>query len=106
MMKTIKVLVIAVAVLALSGCATRTGTAIVAGTAGMIIGNAIAQPRVVVVQEVPVVSHERVIISNGTCNYYYTYSERQACERGTRQRYYEEQRRRDNEAFRSGYGHR
>lgn len=105
-MRTIKVLVIAVAVLALSGCATRTGTAIVAGAAGMIIGNAITQPRTVVVQEVPVVTYERVIISNSTCNYYHTHSERAACERGVRQRYYEQQRQRDNEAFRSGYGHR
>ena len=105
-MKIIKVLIIAVVVLTLGGCASRAGTAIVAGTAGMIIGNAMAQPRTVVVQEVPVVTHERVIISNSTCNYYHTYSERVACERGVRQRYYEQQRQRDNEAFRSGYGHR
>lgn len=105
-MKTIKVLVIAVAVLALGGCASRAGTAIVAGTAGMIIGNAMAQPRTVVVQEIPVVTHERVVIINDTCNRYHSYNERAACERGARQRFNEEQRQRDNEAFRSGYGRR
>lgn len=102
-MKT-KLLIAVVALLALSGCATRTGTAIVAGTAGMVIGNAMAQPRAVVVREVPVVAPERVIIVNNACTQYPTYSERSACERGARQRYYEEQRRRDNEAYRQGYG--
>lgn len=96
----IKLLVVAVALLALSGCATRTGTAIVAGTTGMIIGSAISQQRTVVVQH----AHEQVIIVNDACNRYVTYNERTACERGARQRYYEEQRRRDNEAFRQGYG--
>lgn len=96
-----KLIIGIVAVLALSGCATRTGTAIVAGTAGMIIGNAITQPRTVIVREIPV---ENVVIINGSCNQYYSYSERSACVRGTRQRYYEEQRRRDNEAYRQGYG--
>jgi len=101
----IKLLIALVAVVALSGCATRTGTAILAGTTGVIIGSAMSQPRVVV-REVPVVTHEQVVIVNDACNRYYSHSERVACERGARQRYYEEQRRRDNEAFRSGYGHR
>lgn len=102
-MKT-KLLIAVVAIVALSGCATRTGTAIVAGTAGMIIGNSMAQPRTVVVRDVPVVVPERVIIVNESCNQYAIHSERIACERGARQRYYEEQRRRDNEAYRQGYG--
>lgn len=102
-MKT-KLLIAVIALLALSGCATRTGTAIVAGTAGMIIGNSMAQPRTVVVREAPVVAPERVIIINDACARYHTYGERSACERGARQRYYEEQRRRDNEAYRQGYG--
>ena len=101
----IKLLIALVAVVALSGCATRAGTAILAGTTGVIIGSAMSQPRVVV-REVPVVTHERVVIINDACNRYHTYNERSACERGARQRYIEEQRRRDNEAFRSGYGHR
>lgn len=94
-MKT-KLLIGIVAVLALSGCATRTGTTIVAGTAGMVIGNAMAQPRTVVVYDAPVIHYN--------CTHFYTHSERVACERGARQRYYEEQRRRDNEAYRQGYG--
>jgi uncharacterized lipoprotein YajG len=103
MMKT-KLIIAVLALVALSGCATRTGTAIVAGTAGMVIGNAMAHPRTVVVREAPVVTHEQVIIVNDTCTRYPTHNERSACERGARQRYYEEQRRRDNEAFRAGYG--
>jgi hypothetical protein len=102
-MKT-KLLIAVLALVALSGCATRTGTAIVAGTAGMMIGNAMAQPRTVVVREAPVVTHEQVIIVNDACAQYPTYNERSACERGARQRYYEEQRRRTNEAYRTGYG--
>lgn len=94
----IKLLVVAVALLALGGCATRTGTAIVAGTTGMIIGSAMSQPRTVFVQQ------DHVIVVNDACNRYTTYNERSACERGARQRYYEEQRRRDNEAYRAGYG--
>jgi len=98
-MKT-KLVIAVLVILALGGCATRTGTAIVAGTTGMIIGSAMSQPRTIIVHEEP------VIIVAGTCNHYYTYSERAACERGARQRYYEQQRHRDNAAFRSGYGHR
>lgn len=99
----IKLLIALVAVAALSGCATRTGTAIVAGTAGMVLGSAMAQPRVVV-REVPVVTHEQVIIVNDACNRYPSHNERVACERGARQRYNEEQRKRENEAYRAGYG--
>jgi len=99
----IKLLIALVAVVALSGCATRTGTAILAGTTGVIIGSAMSQPRVVV-REVPVVTHEQVVIVNDTCNRYPLHSERVACERGARQRYNEEQRKRENEAYRAGYG--
>ena len=93
----IRLLIAAIAIVALSGCATRTGTAILAGTTGVIIGSAMSQPRTVIVREEPVIVHS-------SCNQFYMYSERAACERGARQRYYEEQRRRDNDAFRSGYG--
>lgn len=95
-MTKIKLLIVGIAVVALTGCATRTGTAIVAGTAGMVIGTAMAQPRTVVVYDPPVVHYN--------CSHYYYHSERSACERGVRQRYYEEQRRRDNDAYRQGYG--
>jgi hypothetical protein len=91
-----KLLILVVATLALTGCASRTGTAIVAGTTGLIIGNAMAQPRTV--------THEQVIIINNTCTQYQLHSERAACERGARQRYYEEQRKREAEAYRQGYG--
>lgn len=92
----IKLVIAAVAIMALSGCATRTGTAIVAGATGMVIGSAISQSRIV--HSAP------VVIVDSHCWRYAKYSERAACERGVRQRYYEEQRRRDNEAYRSGYG--
>ena len=93
-----KLLIAIVATMALTGCASRTGTAIVAGTTGLIIGNAIAQP------QHRVVTHEQVIIVNSTCAQYQFHSDRAACERGTRQRYYEEQRKREQEAYRQGYG--
>jgi uncharacterized protein YcfL len=91
-----KLLIAIVATLALTCCASRTGTAVLAGTTGLIIGNAMAQPRVV--------THEQVIIVNSTCTQYQLHSERAACERGTRQRHYEEQRKREAEAYRRGYG--
>ncbi len=99
-----KLLVLILATLALTGCASRTGTAIVAGTTGLIIGNAMAQPRVVIREPAPVVTHEQVIIVNNVCGQYQLHSERAACERGARQRYMEEQRKRENEAYRQGYG--
>ena len=99
-----KLLIVALVGLALTGCASRTSTAIVAGTTGLIIGNAMAQPRVVLREPVQVVTHEQVVIVNNACGQYQFPSERAACERGARQRYYEEQRKRENEAFRLGYG--
>ena len=93
-----KLLIVILATMALTGCASRTGTAIVAGTTGLIIGNAMAQP------QHRVVTHEQVIIVNSTCAQYQFHSDRAACERGTRQRYYEEQRKREAEAYRQGYG--
>ena len=93
-----KLLIAIVATLALTGCASRTGTAVLAGTTGLIIGNAMAQP------PYRVVTHERVIIVNSTCTQYQLHSDRAACERGARQRHYEEQRKREQEAYRQGYG--
>lgn len=89
----------------LSGCASRTGTALLAGGAGVLVGSAIAshahaQPRTVVVQE-----RSAVVIVAEQCQHYPHYTaERAACERGARQRYYEELRRRENEAYRTGLG--
>lgn len=68
-----KLIIAILALVTLNGCATRT----------------------IIVQEVPIVTP--------TCVHYYIYSERMACERGVRQRYYEQQRKRDNEAYRHGY---
>ena len=93
-----KLLIAIVATMALTGCASRTGTAVLAGTTGLIIGNAMAQP------QHRVVTHEQVIIVNSACAQYQFHSDRAACERGTRQRYYEEQRKREQEAYRQGYG--
>jgi hypothetical protein len=99
-----KLLIAIVATLALTGCASRTGTAVLAGTTGLIIGNAMAQPRVVLREPAPVVTHEQVIIVNNACGQFQLHSERLACERGARQRWQEEQRKRETEAYRQGYG--
>jgi hypothetical protein len=91
-----KLIVLFVAVLALTGCAHRhVGPAIVGGVIGYSIAN--SQPRTVVVQE-------QVVIVNEQCNQYMNSTERLACERGARQRYLEEQRKRENDAYRRGYG--
>ena len=93
-----KLLIAIVATMALTGCASRTGTAVLAGTTGLIIGNAMAQP------PYRVVTHEQVIIVNSTCAQYQLQGDRAACERGARQRWQEEQRKREQEAYRQGYG--
>jgi len=101
MKKLIYILAAICITLASSGCATRAQTAILAGGVGMVIGSAMAQPNTVVVTQ-PM--QEQVIIVNDSCQQFPTYNERAACSRGARQRYYEEQRKRENEAFRRGYG--
>lgn len=104
-MKKFAIIFLVASTALLSGCATRTGTALLAGGAGVLVGSAIAshanaQPRTVIVQERPA-----VIIVAEQCQHYPHYTaERAACERGARQRYYEEQRRRENEAYRTGLG--
>ena len=98
-----KLLIIALATLALTGCANRyVGPAIVGGVVGYSIAN--SQPRTVVVQQAPVYDAGTVVIVSEQCNQYPFGPERTACERGARQRYMEEQRRREQEAYRRGYG--
>jgi uncharacterized protein YcfL len=95
-----KLLLVLFAGLALTGCASRTGTAmLVGGTVGYLIGQ--DQHR-----HAPVVYTETVVVPahSSHCQGYATYNERAACERGVRQRLIEEQRRREQDAYRSGYG--
>jgi hypothetical protein len=97
MKKLVLITVLALATLT-TGCASRhAGPAIAGGIVGMAIGSAMAQPRPVVVQE-------QVVIVAHNCQVYTNPSERHACERGARQRFYEEQRKREAEAYRQGYG--
>lgn len=100
-MKRFMIIVLAATALMLTGCSTHTGTALLAGGAGLLVGSALhAQPRTVVVQE-----RSAVVIVAEQCQHYPHYTaERAACERGARQRYYEELRRRENEAYRIGLG--
>lgn len=96
-----KLLIVLLAGVALTGCANRTGTALlVGGTVGYLVG----QDQKRTEPPAPVVYKETVIIQPSPCSQYTVYSERSACERGLRQRQAEEQRRRDNEAYRRGYG--
>ena len=95
-----KLLIVLFASLALTGCATRTGTAaLVGGTVGYIIAKEVTEERH---RHAPVVVYEHP--GHHQCSHYYYYNERAACERGVRQRLAEEQRRREHEAYRSGYG--
>jgi hypothetical protein len=131
-MKHIVIISAIVAGLSLTGCATnRDAGAVTGAVAGGILGHSVggvlatgvgamagaaigsnvgasmdAQQsggRTVVVRE-PALSHERVVIVSPVCNSYPTYREREACQRGARQRYLEEQRRREQEAYRQGIG--
>lgn len=93
-----KIIIALLVVTALSGCATRTGTAaLVGGTVGYIIAKEVTEERH---HQAPIVVYE----GHYQCNQYYYYNERAACERGVRQRLAEEQRRREREAYRAGYG--
>lgn len=97
MKKIVLILMLAVATLS-TGCASRYAVpAVAGGIVGLAVGSAMAQPRTVVVRE-------EVVVISAACQSYNYHSERLACERGARQRYMEEQRRRENEAYRSGYG--
>lgn len=100
MKKIIIALLAVTALTALSGCATRTGTAaLVGGTVGYIIAKEVTEERH---RQAPVVVYNYP--GHYQCNQYYYYNERAACERGVRQRLAEEQRRREQEAYRAGYG--
>ena len=97
MKKTILILMLAVATLT-TGCASRyAGPAVAGGIVGLAVGSAMSQPRRVVVRE-------EVVVISPACQGYATHNEQAACERGIRQRYKEEQRRRENEAYRNGLG--
>lgn len=86
---------------ALSGCANYYSGQPV--PVGGVVGYTFVSPQAVVVtQTAPVV--EQFIIRNDACSQYPTYSEKNACERGARARFYEEKRRREQEAYRRGYG--
>jgi hypothetical protein len=98
-MKKLLIVGVVSAVFLLSGCASRhVGPAIVGGAIGYAIGQNANQPRpmtqttVVIVQE------------HSPCDKYTLYNERQACQRGINQRIAEENRRRENEAYKQGYG--
>lgn len=106
-MKKLILIPILVATLLTTGCASRyAGPAIIGGVTGLIVGSALSQPRTVVVQQAPVrvVQQEQVVIVNDHCNQFYSPGERDACARGARQRYFEEQRRKEDQAFRQGLG--
>lgn len=89
------------------GKVVATGVGAAVGSAvGSAVGQDMDQPRQpapVVVREI---HHNEVVIVRpvSMCNHYPTVGERVACERGVRQRIYEEQRHRENEAYRRGYG--
>lgn len=133
-MRKIAIVAAVLSTVILAGCATNRDTgALVGGIAGGIIGNQVGggvgkvvatgvgaavgsavgsaigqdmdQPR----QPAPVVDRtirQEVVIVRpiSQCELYPTMGERQACERGVRQRQLEEQRQRENEAYRRGYG--
>jgi hypothetical protein len=104
MMRKLILIPIVALTLLTSGCASRYGTGmLIGGATGLIVGSAIAQSANDATP-VRVIRQEQVVIINEQCNRFYSPSERNACARGAHQRYIEEQRRRDNDAYRQGLG--
>jgi len=98
-MKKIILLSAVCASILLSGCASRyVGPAVLGGVVGYAIGQSANQPRQV--------SQPNVIIvqEHSLCDKYTVYNERQSCLRGNSQRIAEDNRRREQEAYRQGYG--
>ena len=91
--------------IALSGCGHHqhwVGPAV----AGAVVGHAIAtsnQPQPRVYTERIVVRPQTVHPDYSVCNQWY-YQEREACFRGAEARAHQEQNRRNQEAYRQGYG--
>lgn len=130
-MKKLTIISVTATILLLSGCATNRDTgAVVGGVAGGIIGNQVGggAGRVIATGigaavgsavgsavgddmdrnrrvPAPVVIRDAYPPTVERCMLYVPGSGEQiACERGARQRYIEEQRRREHEAYRQGYG--
>ena len=100
-MKKIILLSAVRASLLLSGCATRyAGPAVLGGVIGYAIGQNNNQQRPVIMHSPNVV----IVREYSVCDKYALYNERQSCLRGNSQRIVEDNRRREQEACRQGYG--
>lgn len=90
-----------------TGKVVATGVGAAVGAAvGSAVGSDMDQRKTTApVENRRVVREEVMIIQNSShCDNFPTVGERLACERGVRQRILEEQRRREQEAYRQGYG--
>jgi hypothetical protein len=96
-----KKLILVLAVLTLAGCSSRQ---VVPAVAGGVVGYALgSSSRTVVVQQ-PAPVQDRVVVITEECAKFATYGERESCMRGLHQRRMEEQRRREDAAYRQGLG--
>jgi len=96
-----KAILATIMALTLTGCASPSGTAaLVGGTIGYIVGTSQSTYHPHYIQ--PHKYGQRYV--SPECFSYATYGERAACERGITQRNAEEQRRRENNAFRRSLG--
>jgi hypothetical protein len=90
-----KLILVCLVLFGLTGCASRyAGPAIIGGVIGYSIANS-NRTETIIVQETHTISPQ--------CDQFVTYNERNACERGARRRWQEEQRKRENEAYHQGY---
>ena len=99
-MKKIILLSAVCASILLSGCASRyVGPAVIGGVVGYAIGQSNNQPH-------PTQYSPNVVIiqQHSPCDKYAVYNERQSCLRGNSQRIAEDNRRREQEAYKQGYG--
>jgi hypothetical protein len=96
-----KKLILILAILTLTGCSTRQ---VVPAVAGGVVGYALgSSSRTVVVQQ-PAPVQDRIVVIHEECVKFATYGERESCMRGVHQRQVEEQRRREDAAYRQGLG--
>ena len=96
-----KKLILALSILALSGCSSRQLVPVVAGgVVGYALGS--SNNTVVIRQPAPVV--DRVVVITEECARYASHGEKESCMRGVQQRQAEDKRRREDQAYRQGLG--
>jgi hypothetical protein len=96
-----KKLILALSVLALAGCSSRQ---LVPAVAGGVVGYALGSANNTVVVRQPAPVTDRIVVITEECARYASHGEKESCMRGVHQRQVEEQRQREDRAYRQGLG--